>query len=49
MFASVPATALAERDLDDFRAEAAKNEWRLSKSDKLHGIKFYTMQFIAFR
>ncbi|MDO9180275.1 MAG: START domain-containing protein [Agitococcus sp.] len=41
MIASVPAIALAERDLDDFRAEAAKNEWRLSKSDKLHQIKVY--------
>jgi len=41
MVASVPVAALAERDLDDFRAEAAKNEWRLSKSDKLHGIKVY--------
>lgn len=41
MVASLPAIALAERDLDDFRAEAAKNEWRLSKSDKLHGIKVY--------
>jgi hypothetical protein len=39
MIASVPAIALAERDLDDFRAEAARNEWRLSKSDKLHQIK----------
>jgi hypothetical protein len=41
MIASVPAIALAERDLDDFRAEAARNEWRLSKSDKLHQIKVY--------
>ena len=41
MIASVPAVALAERDLDDFRAEAARNEWRLSKSDKLHQIKVY--------
>ncbi|MDO8417401.1 MAG: START domain-containing protein [Agitococcus sp.] len=41
MIASVPAIALAERDLDDFRAEAAKNEWRLSKSNKLHQIKVY--------
>ena len=41
MIASMPAIALAEKDLDDFRAEAAKNEWRLSKSDKLHQIKVY--------
>lgn len=41
MIASVPAVALAERDLDDFRAEAARNEWRLSKNDKLHQIKVY--------
>ncbi len=41
MIASVPTIALAERDLDDFRAEAARNEWRLSKNDKLHEIKVY--------
>ena len=41
MIASVPAIALAERDLDDFRAEAARNEWRLSKNDKRHEIKVY--------
>jgi len=41
LIASLPAIALAEKDLDDFRSEASKNEWRLSKSDKLHNIKVY--------
>lgn len=41
MIASMPAIALAEQDLDDFRPEAAKNEWRLSKNNKLHQIKVY--------
>ncbi len=41
LLATLPALAFAERDLDDFRSEVAKNEWRLSKSDKLHEIKVY--------
>lgn len=41
IIASMPAIALAEKDLDDFRAEAPKNEWRLSKNNKLHQIKVY--------
>jgi len=41
MLVALPTIAQAERDLDDFRAEAARNEWRLSKSNKLHNIKVY--------
>ena len=38
---ALPTLALAEKDLDDIRTEVAKDQWRLSKSDKLHDIKVY--------
>lgn len=41
LIASLSTVAFAEKDLDDFRTETNKNEWRLSKNDKLHEIKVY--------
>lgn len=41
LLVTLPTIALAERDLDDVRAESKKDEWRLSKNDNRHKIKVY--------
>jgi hypothetical protein len=41
LIATLPAIALAERDLDDLRTDTSKDEWRLAKNDNLHKIKVY--------
>jgi len=42
LIATLPAFAVAEKDdLDNFRSEATKSEWRLAKNDKRHNIKVY--------
>lgn len=41
LITALPAIALAEKDLDDLRADNTVNEWRLSKNDNRHKIKVY--------
>ena len=41
VIASLPAWAVADKDLDGLRTDINPHEWRLSKNDKRHNIKAY--------